>query len=97
MTTKESLKSTPKLTAPAHTSLNSKWILLGAFILALIPLLGFWAYGLFDMDEGFYASVTSAMLRRKDWLIPYYNGQPWFEKPILLYWFTTPSLAAPES
>ncbi len=93
MATQERLKSTSKITVTTDSSSNSTWIVGGAFVLALIPLLGFWAYGLFDMDEGFYASVTSAMLQRKDWLIPYYNGQPWFEKPILLYWFTAPSLA----
>ncbi|MBI5708667.1 MAG: glycosyltransferase family 39 protein [Armatimonadetes bacterium] len=61
---------------------------------ASLPLMGFWLYGLFDLDEGFYAAVTSAMLRSGDWITPHYNGTPWFEKPILLYWFSAPSVAA---
>lgn len=62
-------------------------------LFATLPLLGFWLYGLFDLDEGFYAAVVSEMNRRGDWITPWYNGQPWFEKPILLYWFAKPSVA----
>ncbi|MBV6458064.1 MAG: Undecaprenyl phosphate-alpha-4-amino-4-deoxy-L-arabinose arabinosyl transferase [Fimbriimonadaceae bacterium] len=49
--------------------------------------------GLFDLDEGFYGAVASEMLRRGEWITPYYNGSPWFEKPILIYWLAIPSLA----
>lgn len=58
----------------------------------LIPVLGWWTYGLFDLDEGFYAAVVGEMNRRGDWITPFYNGQPWFEKPILMYWFAKPSV-----
>lgn len=60
---------------------------------ALLPLLGWWAYGLFDLDEGFYAAVTAEMNRRGEWITPFYNGNPWYEKPILLYWVAKPFLA----
>lgn len=70
-------------------SLTWPWLLL-----ASLPLLGFWLYGLFDMDEGFYAAVTREMLWRGDWITPHYNGVPWFEKPILQYWFAAPSVLA---
>lgn len=63
-------------------------------LLAVVPLLGWWTYGLLDLDEGFYGAVTAEMNRRGEWLIPYYNGHPWFEKPILLYWAAKPCLAA---
>ena len=49
-------------------------------------------YGLFDVDEGFYGAVTAEMNRRGEWITPLYNGHPWFEKPILLYWLAKPSL-----
>lgn len=65
-----------------------------ALLLAVLPLLGFWTYGLFDLDEGFYAAAAGEMLRRGEWVTPLYNGQPWFEKPILLYWLAIPSIAA---
>ena len=58
--------------------------------MAVVPLLGFWLYGLFDLDEGFYAAVVSSMLRTGDWITPHYRGAPWFEKPILLYWAAAP-------
>ncbi len=64
-----------------------------AFVAAL-PLLGFWAYGLFDLDEGFYAAVVGDMIRRGDWIVPTIGGKPWFEKPILLYWAAIPTVQA---
>lgn len=60
--------------------------------MAAIPLLGWWSYGLFDLDEGFYGAITAEMNRRGEWITPFYNGHPWFEKPILLYWVAKPSL-----
>lgn len=49
--------------------------------------------GLFDLDEGFYGAVVSEMNTRGEWITPYYNGKPWFEKPILLYWAAKPCVA----
>ncbi len=67
-----------------------RWLVLLA--LASIPLLGWWSYGLFDLDEGFYAAVTGSMIRHHEWITPLYNGHPWFEKPILIYWLAKPSV-----
>ena len=64
-----------------------------ALCLAVVPLLGWWLTGLFDIDEGFYAAVVAEMNRRGEWITPFYNGQPWFEKPILAYWLAKPMLA----
>lgn len=60
----------------------------------LLPLIGFWAYGLFDLDEGFYGAVVTDMIRRHDWITPTFNGAPWFEKPILSYWLAIPTVMA---
>ena len=62
------------------------------FFLALVPLLGWWTYGLFDLDEGFYAAIAAEMNRRGEWITTYFNGKPWFEKPILTYWVLKPAL-----
>ena len=67
--------------------MERRWV---PWALAIVPLLGFWLYGLFDLDEGFYAAVVSSMLRTGDWITPHYRGEPWFEKPILLYWAAAP-------
>lgn len=64
--------------------------LIWAAIFCVVPLLGFWAYGLFDLDEGFYGAVARDMMRRGDWITPTLGGEPWFEKPILTYWFAIP-------
>ncbi len=66
------------------------WIL---WAFAVLPLIGFWTTGLFDLDEGFYAAVVREMLNRGDFITPHYNGSPWFEKPILLYWLAAPTVA----
>ncbi len=63
-------------------------------LLCALPLLGFWATGLYDLDEGFYGAVTREMIWRSDFITPYYMGAPWFEKPILLYWLSVPSVLA---
>lgn len=57
-------------------------LLLGAFLfffkLGSVPL--------FDWDEAVYAEVTREMLETGDYLTPRYNGNPFFDKPVLLYW-----------
>ncbi len=62
-------------------------------LLSCLPLLGWWTYGLFDLDEGYYAAIVAEMNRRGEWVTPYFNGHPWFEKPILLYWLAKPCIA----
>ena len=63
------------------------------WVLAFLPLAGWWLYGLLDVDEGFYGAVVAEMNRRGEWITPFYNGKPWFEKPILLYLLAKPCLA----
>jgi 4-amino-4-deoxy-L-arabinose transferase-like glycosyltransferase len=44
--------------------------------------------GMLGPDEPRYASIGRAMARSGDWITPRLWGQPWFEKPALLYWMT---------
>jgi 4-amino-4-deoxy-L-arabinose transferase-like glycosyltransferase len=44
------------------------------------------AAGLLGPDEPRYAAVARDMARTGDWVTPHLWGQPWFEKPALLYW-----------
>lgn len=71
---------------------QSVWARHWTFLVALLPLLGWWTYGLFDLDEGFYAAIAQEMNRRGEWITPIFNGRPWFEKPILIYWLMKPCL-----
>ncbi len=41
-----------------------------------------------DSDEAFYAESAREMVVTGDWLTPYYNYEPRFQKPILYYWLT---------
>lgn len=47
---------------------------------------GNWFLSFTSPDEGKNASAAIGMLSNGDFLIPYYNCQPRFEKPPMLYW-----------
>src|SRR4051794_22355465 len=44
--------------------------------------------GILLPDEPRYAAIGQAMAQSGDWITPRLWGQPWFEKPALLYWMT---------
>lgn len=44
--------------------------------------------GLVSADEPRYADIGRAMASTGDWVTPRLWGQPWFEKPALLYWMS---------
>ena len=55
--------------------------------LSLILLLaGNWIMPLTDRDETRFAEASREMLQRKDYIVPWFNGQWRFDKPILIYW-----------
>jgi 4-amino-4-deoxy-L-arabinose transferase-like glycosyltransferase len=51
----------------------------------LYPCLSF---HLFEPDEGRYAEIAREMLARGEWIVPYLQGEPYLDKPPLLYWLT---------
>lgn len=61
-----------------------------AIVLLAVPLffLGLGSFGLFDPDEGRYATIPREMLERGDWVTPWLNGLKFFDKTPLLYWLT---------
>jgi len=58
--------------------------------LLLYPCLSFY---LFEPDEGRYAEIPREMLQRGEWVVPYLHGQPYLDKPPLLYWLVMASYA----
>jgi 4-amino-4-deoxy-L-arabinose transferase-like glycosyltransferase len=50
------------------------------------------AMPLFDVDEGAFGEATREMLERGDYLSTWLNGQPRFDKPILIYWLQSVSV-----
>lgn len=58
-------------------------------LLLLLPALGLYpclSFRLFEPDEGRYAQIPSEMLARSDWIVPRLQGEPYLDKPPLLYW-----------
>jgi len=56
----------------------------------------FWMLGLaplFDVDEGAFSQATLEMFQRGDFLSTYLNGQPRYDKPILVYWLQAAAVA----
>lgn len=39
-----------------------------------------------ERAEIYFLDVARAMVERADWLIPYYRGEPFYDKPPLTYW-----------
>jgi 4-amino-4-deoxy-L-arabinose transferase-like glycosyltransferase len=64
-------------------------------ILALAVFIGFYGYigsmPLFDLDEGAFTTATREMFLRHDFITPYLNSVPRFDKPILIYWLQAAS------
>jgi len=55
---------------------------------AMIFVVLFWRLGapaFWDPDEAHYAETTREMIERADWWAPYYNGIPFFDKPMLFH------------
>jgi len=63
-------------------------------VLAVVLSL-FFALGrspLFDVDEGAFSQATMEMFERGDFLSTYLNGEPRYDKPILIYWLQAVSV-----
>src|SRR3989442_1302043 len=74
-----------------RTPRSRLWPLAGS--LALLLLLGFSPWGLWERDEGRYADVAREMLARGDFITPRIDGAVFLDKPPLMYWITAASLA----
>lgn len=48
---------------------------------------------LFDLDEGAFSEATREMFLRGDFISTYLNGEPRYDKPILIYWLQAASVA----
>lgn len=77
-------------TSDAATSFSRRAILLFAILPAILlyPCLSF---HLFEPDEGRYAEIPREMLARGEWIVPYLQGEPYLDKPPLLYWLVMAS------
>jgi 4-amino-4-deoxy-L-arabinose transferase-like glycosyltransferase len=51
------------------------------------------AFPLFDVDEGAFSEATREMLARGDYVTTWLNGEPRYDKPILIYWLQALSVS----
>ncbi len=69
--------------------LSIAWALLAFFLF----LIGNGSHSLWDRDEPRYAVATQEMLRTGDFIVPHFNGDIRYDKPILTYWLMAPAMA----
>src|SRR5215831_8894996 len=65
-----------------------RWVWLAVPLAYLLYFYHLDAAGMLGPDEPRYASIGREMARSGDWITPRLWGEPWFEKPPLLYWLT---------
>tara|TARA_R110002096_G_scaffold4501_38_gene21320 strand:- start:23666 stop:25540 length:1875 start_codon:yes stop_codon:yes gene_type:complete len=63
----------------------NRFLLLLVAMALLLPGTG--TIPLMDRDEPRFAQATWEMMERGDWLIPYFNDEYRFDKPVLSYWW----------
>src|SRR5436305_923435 len=68
---------------PTAIRLPSLLVLIVLPALLLYPTVSFY---LLEPDEGRYAQIPREMLARGDWVVPHLQGEPYLDKPPLLYW-----------
>jgi len=59
------------------------------WLLAAVFIAFFWLLGdgaLYDIDEGAFSEATREMFERGDFAATWLNGEPRYDKPILIYW-----------
>jgi 4-amino-4-deoxy-L-arabinose transferase-like glycosyltransferase len=60
---------------------------------ALTMAVGLGNTALWEPDEPRFADATRQMFERHDFVTPWFNGRPRFEKPVLMYWLQAPFVA----
>jgi 4-amino-4-deoxy-L-arabinose transferase-like glycosyltransferase len=68
------------------------WVVLGIAV-AMSFFVNLGGVPLFDLDEGAFSEATREMFERSDFISPYLNGKPRFDKPILIYWLQALSVS----
>lgn len=76
-----------------NTTIRWSSLLVVIFLPAMLlyPTLNF---RLLEPDEGRYAEIPREMLAKNEWIVPSLQGQPYLDKPPLLYWLVMASYSA---
>lgn len=80
---------------PAHAALSRA--LISPWLLPLVLwLVFFWQLGvppLYDLDEGAFTEATREMLASGNFITPYKDGEPRYDKPVMIYWLQAGAVA----
>ena len=77
--------------APNPLSLPAlRWLLFLAIVCGFY--LNLWGVPLFDLDEGAFSEATREMFLRGDFISTFLEGNPRYDKPILIYWLQAASM-----
>lgn len=68
---------------------NLQPVLLWFFASLAIFWLGNDSHSLWDRDEPRYAVATREMVQSGDYIVPHFNGEVRYDKPVLVYWLMT--------
>ena len=74
----------PRVGSRLGSALTSPWLLA-----AVVVLCFFWRLGgvpLYDLDEGAFTEATREMVTSGNWITPHKDGEPRYDKPVLIYW-----------
>ena len=66
----------------------------GLMVLLLLPAAMLYpsrGFHLLEPDEGRYAQIPKEMLARGEWVVPTLQGEPYLDKPPLMYWLVAAS------
>lgn len=66
--------------------MSARSLLLLFLALTAFHCLGNWALPLIDRDEPRFAEASREMRERQDFVVPYLNDRPRYDKPPLIYW-----------
>jgi 4-amino-4-deoxy-L-arabinose transferase-like glycosyltransferase len=78
-----------QLLFPGTSPQARPWRVHALLLLLVLPALLLYpcmSFHLFEPDEGRYAEIPREMLARGEWVVPYLHGEPYLDKPPLLYW-----------
>ncbi len=85
----------PEVATPTPDDRRKVWRdgMLIAVVALTLNLIGNTHTGLWDRDEPRYAVAVREMRSQGDWMLPTFNGEPRYHKPILIYWLMGASTA----